>query len=54
ERMAMWSRIQGGRSVGGFCEIIGEKEAAIAVAQFTIDTDVLDQFRAVDSKALST
>ncbi|EED20329.1 conserved hypothetical protein [Talaromyces stipitatus ATCC 10500] len=54
ERGLMWSRIKGFRRTTDLQALLKEKKAAIAIAQFIIDTRVLDQFREVDPEAVGT
>ncbi|EED14559.1 hypothetical protein TSTA_040390 [Talaromyces stipitatus ATCC 10500] len=44
----MWSRIKGFRRTTDLQALLTEKAAAVAVAQFIMDTRVLDQFRQAD------
>ncbi|KAF9884942.1 hypothetical protein FE257_000851, partial [Aspergillus nanangensis] len=55
DQEAMWEELErrGLRRTGtGFWEIIGDEKAGPAVARFIIQTDLLQQFRAVDSAAV--
>ncbi|EED15967.1 hypothetical protein TSTA_010830 [Talaromyces stipitatus ATCC 10500] len=54
ERGLIWSRIKGFRHTTDLQALLKEKKAAIAIAQFIIDTRVLDQFREVDPEAVGT
>jgi ribonuclease HI len=53
-RQKMWEKIRGIRRTTEINELLSSKEAAIAVAQFMIDTGVLDQFRCTDQMALGS
>lgn len=54
ERNAMWRRIKGIRRDTEYHVLINERRAAVAIAQFMIDTRVLQQFRDTDPLALGT
>ncbi|EED18390.1 hypothetical protein TSTA_121330 [Talaromyces stipitatus ATCC 10500] len=54
ERGLMWSRIKGFRRTTDLQALLKEKKAAIAIAQFIIDTRVLDQLCEVDPEAVGT
>ncbi|EED20808.1 conserved hypothetical protein [Talaromyces stipitatus ATCC 10500] len=52
ERALMWTRIKGFRRTTDLQKLLSEKTAAVAIAQFIIDTQVLDQFRVADPEAI--
>jgi hypothetical protein len=54
ERELMWTRIKGFRRTTDLRVLLGEKKAAVAIAQFVHDTGMLAQFLGVDSQAMGT
>lgn len=54
ERNAMWNRLKGIRRDTEYRVLINEKRAAVVIAQFIIDTQVLQQFRDTDPLALGS
>jgi hypothetical protein len=54
ERELMWTPINGFRRTTDLRVLLGEKKAAVAIAQFVHDTGMLAQFLGVDSQAMGT
>lgn len=54
ERDLMWTRIKGFRRTTDLRILLGEKKAAVAIAQFVHDTGMLAQFLGVDLQAMGT
>jgi hypothetical protein len=50
----MWTRIKGLRRTTDLQALLNEKSAAVAIAQFIIDTGMLTQFHNVDPEAMGT
>lgn len=51
QRDSMFEKIRGVKRAAGFDMIMSEKGAAVAIAQFILETGILEQFRAVDPQA---
>jgi ribonuclease HI len=54
ERELMWTRIKRFRRTTDLQALLGEKKAAVAIAQFVHDTGMLTQFAGVDPQAMGT
>ncbi|RAO74376.1 uncharacterized protein BHQ10_010388 [Talaromyces amestolkiae] len=54
ERNTMWNRLKSIRRDTKYRVLIDNKRAAVAITQFIIDTQVLQQFRDTDPLALGT
>lgn len=54
ERALMWTRIKGFRRTTDLQALLGEKKAAVAIAQFIHDTGILAQFVGADPQAMGT
>jgi hypothetical protein len=50
----MWTRIKGLRRTTDLQVLLAEKAAAVAIAQFVIDTGMLNQFQNTDPEAMGT
>jgi ribonuclease HI len=54
ERDQMWARIKGFRRTTDLQALLNEKSAAVAIAEFMLNTRVLEQFRETDPQAIGT
>jgi ribonuclease HI len=54
EREIMWTRIKGLQRTTDLQVLLAEKAAAVAIAQFVIDTGMLNQFQNTDPEAMGT
>jgi hypothetical protein len=50
----MWARIKGFRRTTDLQALLNEKSAAVAIAEFMLNTRVLEQFRETDPQAMGT